>query len=112
MPNAIPPLASVEINRAFFTIETKYLAPTNCRGSRIKVSLPSRDDRQASSFSFSVCYHASTGDAHDHAAQEWFKKFHGKFPAISMWDDVSKIPNKIKLLKVATKTGFFYTITK
>jgi len=95
---------SIEINRASFTIQTKYFRPTNFRGSRIKVWLPSRDG-----YSMTVCFHASSCDPHDHAASEWFLKFGNKFPEITGSPFTNKTV-KIKLLKLATPTGFMYTV--
>lgn len=106
-----PSLDSVEISPAIFTIETRYFPATDTKGSLVKASLPNVDGRQVTTFSVSVSYHATGGDPHDNAAQQWFFKFHGNYSQlhISPWADK---PNKIKLLKVATKTGFLYTLIK
>jgi hypothetical protein len=64
-----------EIIRGGFTIRTRYLPPTDFNGGMVKAWRVDRCRSTGKTEVVRVGFHATSGDAHDHAALTWVKTY-------------------------------------
>lgn len=94
-PTKSPVYSATEIINGGFSIQTKFLPPTDFMGARVKAFRVDAD-RFGNRESICVGFHESSGCPHDHAVRAWIAKFReNQKPA--------------KLFRGCVEKGYIYT---